>query len=454
MIGVGGSATVYKARQDGLGRTVAVKVFSVRVGPKAQAAFEDECQAAGRLSKHPNIVTVFDSGIADGRHPYLLMEHYERGSLHSLVAGWGPVPVGDVLRFGVRLSGALAAAHAGGVLHRDVTPANVFLSEFDEPMLGDFGIASVRAEGPAIAGFTPDYSAPEVLVGSPSTPASDLFGLSATLYHLLVGVAPQERVGDEPYELMGARLRAAPRPVLAGLAPEVDRALLAGLEPDPAHRPASAVDMGRAIQAVQRSLGFEVTDLPGLPSSRGVLTVASGSRPTTTAPEPPTEPPGDPAGATVRLQAAVVDVALSLAITATGVLVSQAVPAAPLPTLASVAVGAAGVQFLYHALFAGLVGPSLGRWVVGLELNDGHGQDRVDAWRALLRALVGLGAVLPVGAGYLGALRPPFQTWPDLVSGTRVERRTVARPAGPIFLALTVVVLIGASLAVVAVHLG
>lgn len=462
VIGVGGSAIVYRATQTAMGRPVAVKLFNGTVGDKARDAFADECHATGRLSKHPNIVTVFGSGLAEGMHPYLLLEHYDGGSLYDRVASSGPLLIPEVLRLGVGLSAALAAAHGNAIIHRDVTPANVFLSDFGDPVLGDFGIASVRVEGPVVGGYTPDYAAPEVLLGSPSAPASDVYGLSATLYHLLVGSPPQARGATEAYELMGARLQRSARPAAPWLASEVDRAVLGGLEPNPADRPPSALALGRGLQAVQRELGLEITELRGDDAPPRGMAVAP-PRPAAPARPAPVSTPdpvvvavvGDePAPLGTRAQAAVVDVALSLATCATGVLLSQAAPRAPLPTAASAVAASVLVHVAYHLGFAGLVGATPGRWIAGLELHAAGQAGRVPVGRAALRVLVAFGATLPLGAGYLTALRPPHRTWPDVVSGVSVVERRAEAPVLPFALTMVATVLVGASLAVVAVHLG
>src|SRR5262245_18747366 len=121
-IGRGGFAVVYRARQDRLQRSVAVKVLTrAATGPAALERFERECAAVGALSGHPNVVAVHDAGTtADGR-PYLAMELLAGGTLAQRFEA-GPLPVDDVLAIGAQLADALAVAHAAGVLHRDVKP--------------------------------------------------------------------------------------------------------------------------------------------------------------------------------------------------------------------------------------------------------------------------------------------------------------------------------------------
>lgn len=147
----------------------------------------------GRLSNHPNIVSVYAGGLTDGGLPYLVMPYVPGGSLHERLRREGRLPAAEVIELGSKLAGALAAAHAVGVLHRDVKPDNVLLSPYGEPQLTDFGIARLLDTTTTATGTvhaTIRYAAPEVLSGQPATEASDVYGLGATLYACLAGAAP------------------------------------------------------------------------------------------------------------------------------------------------------------------------------------------------------------------------------------------------------------------------
>lgn len=165
VIGRGASATVYRALQENFGRTVAVKVLHVDVSDrKAQRRFEREKAINGRLSNHPNVVTVLDSGFVDDRYPYLAMEYFEHGSLSQRLTECGPFSVEESLHIGIRIAGALESAHKAGILHRDVKPQNILLSRFGEPALADFGIATIlELEQSTTAALTPVHAAPEIL---------------------------------------------------------------------------------------------------------------------------------------------------------------------------------------------------------------------------------------------------------------------------------------------------
>src|SRR3990170_1765511 len=116
-IGSGGFSVVYRAYE------------------KSRHRFLREVRLTGRLSDHPNVVTILDAGTTDGGRPYLVTELYERGSLRDQLAAGGPLPPAEVARIGSKIADALAAAHQLGMLHRDVKPSNILLSRYDEPAL-------------------------------------------------------------------------------------------------------------------------------------------------------------------------------------------------------------------------------------------------------------------------------------------------------------------------------
>ncbi|MGZ6979453.1 MAG: serine/threonine-protein kinase, partial [Acidimicrobiia bacterium] len=137
-IGRGGFGVVYRAEQADVHRVVAIKILS-GYDEDARRRFDREREAMGILSSHPNIVTVYASGFA-GDYPYLVMEYLDRGSVADELAH-GPMSWREAIDIGVKLSGALQAAHSAGILHRDVKPENVLVSAYGEPKLADFGIA-------------------------------------------------------------------------------------------------------------------------------------------------------------------------------------------------------------------------------------------------------------------------------------------------------------------------
>ena len=192
LLGSGGFSRVWRADQPRFRRSVAMKVLNFDiVDERAIQSFERECQAMGQVSVHPNIVTVLDSGLTPDDRPFIVMEYFAGGTYADKVEH-DQIPIDDLLRLGVKISAALQAAHDAGILHRDIKPQNIFISKFNEPALGDFGISTVDRERTATgsAGFTVHYAPPEVLDGRPGTEQSDLYSLGATFYRLVEGIRP------------------------------------------------------------------------------------------------------------------------------------------------------------------------------------------------------------------------------------------------------------------------
>jgi serine/threonine-protein kinase len=217
-LGKGAMATVYKARQTSLDRIVALKVLPERssADPDFVDRFYKEGQAAARLS-HNNIVQAIDVGeTPDGRH-YFVMEYLEGKTLYDIMQ---PPPVGqgrtfgeaEALDIGIQMADALAHAHQRGLIHRDVKPKNIILTPNGKAKLTDLGLArdvsdKAAAEGEAGKAFgTPYYISPEQIRGEVDVDhRADLYGLGATLYHLLVGRPPFE--GESPTAVMHKHLR-------------------------------------------------------------------------------------------------------------------------------------------------------------------------------------------------------------------------------------------------------
>lgn len=247
-IGRGGFGVVYEARDRELGRTVAFKL--VRPGSKPEVREERllrEAEAAARLS-HPNIVTLFDVGRCE-QGPYLALEMLRGQTLGERLAG-GPLPLREALRIGIEVAKGLAHAHAQGVVHRDLTPGNVFLCEDGQVKVLDLGMAHAFGRR-KLAGGTPQCMAPEQLRGEPVDARADVFALGATLFEALIGKAPFE-VKEGRSEVLDL----GPSPVLPkGTAAPLARLLDRCLSRDPAKRPASGQVVVEELLAVQRALG-------------------------------------------------------------------------------------------------------------------------------------------------------------------------------------------------------
>ena len=271
-IGDGGFGSVYAARQAAFEREVAVKVLDAKIhDPSVRARFERECRALGKLSAHPNIVTVFDSGFTQDR-PYLVMEFVKGGSLADRVSTSGKVRAQQATSAGVSLAGAIETAHRSGVLHRDVKPENVLLSDYGAPLLADFGIArldggpSTTTTGKVTTSIA--HAAPEIFDAGAPAANWDTYALGSTLFTVLAGryafveegvemLAILRRIFD--YPVPDLRPEGVPDP----LADIIERSM--AKKPD--DRYASALGLGRALQQLQRDQGWSVTPLlvPGEP---------------------------------------------------------------------------------------------------------------------------------------------------------------------------------------------
>lgn len=274
----GGFATIYRARDSRFDRAVALKVLhSDNLTARQLRRFRTECLTTGRVSSHPNIVTVYDAGTTRGNRPWLAMEYCSGGSLASKVAAHGPLPVADVITIGARLCSALSAAHEAGILHRDVKPANVLLTSYGEPALADFGIASVFTADDTgsiateTAAYTVVHAAPEILEGKAGSPAADIYSLGSTLYTLLAGRAPFAKEANSGLAPLVSRILANDLPALArpGVPPELEQLLRRCMAAAPEERPASAAELGLALTELgQRFSAFRVDEKAVAPRTR------------------------------------------------------------------------------------------------------------------------------------------------------------------------------------------
>ncbi|WP_327232970.1 serine/threonine protein kinase [Streptomyces sp. NBC_01317] len=242
-LGRGGMGEVWRARDEVLGRPVAVKLLRQRdADAAALARFELEGRTAARLS-HPNVVTVYDSGTEADRG-YLVMELVEGHSLAEELRVNGPTPPTTAARIGSQVAAGLAAAHHEGVVHRDVKPANLLLAPDGTVKIGDFGIArfadhsttELTMNGQVIG--TSAYLAPERALGRPAGPAADMYGLGCVLYELLTARPPFR--ADTPAVMVYRHVEAIPDPPShrgPELPGELDEFVLRLLTKDPARRP-------------------------------------------------------------------------------------------------------------------------------------------------------------------------------------------------------------------------
>jgi serine/threonine-protein kinase len=239
---------VYRATDTALERSVAVKVLSDRYAQQdeARARFRREALAAARLSAAPNVVTVFDVAEHDGR-PLIVMEYLEGGSVYDRLRA-GRVPRDEALTWLEQTALALDRAHANGIVHRDVKPANLLLDREGNVHVSDFGIASASGADmltePGTVLGTAGYISPEQARGEPATAASDRYALGVVAFELLTGRRPFS--GDTPTTEAFAHLNASiPRAVDVDptLPPALDVVFESALAKDPAARPATAREL-------------------------------------------------------------------------------------------------------------------------------------------------------------------------------------------------------------------
>src|SRR6476469_6414153 len=192
-VGEGAMGVVYRATDPVLNRTVAVKVMcdAFARDDDLRGRFLREAQAAGSL-QHPNVITIYDFGEVDG-HLFIAMEFVEGQDLEDLAARHIALPLIDKLDIVIDVLTGLAFAHKRGIVHRDIKPANIRIDDEGRARVMDFGIAHLSAASMTRTGTmvgTPAYMAPEQIVGTPVSPATDLFSVGIVLYELLSGSKP------------------------------------------------------------------------------------------------------------------------------------------------------------------------------------------------------------------------------------------------------------------------
>ena len=255
-LGGGGMGIVYRARDPELDRTVALKFLPPHLAshPEAEKRFVQEAKAAAALG-HPNIATVHEIGRTEGGWRYIAMAYYEGETLKKTIEREGALPVKTALRYAEQVAEALSAAHEAGIVHRDVKPANVMVTESGAVKLLDFGLA--QAEGGTELTETgrqlgtPAYMSPEQVRGEDVDPRTDLWAVGALLYEMGAGERPFE--GERRAAVLYAVVHEAPTP-LTERRPELPAALAQVvhrcLQKDPADRYASAAALREDLQAL------------------------------------------------------------------------------------------------------------------------------------------------------------------------------------------------------------
>lgn len=266
-IATGGMSTVYRGLDTRLDRPVAVKVMDARYAGDQQflTRFKLEARAAARLSD-PRLVAVFDQGM-DARHPYLVMELVEGGTLRELLRERGPMPPHAVVAVLRPVLRGLAVAHRGGLVHRDLKPENVLISERGEVKLADFGLVRALAQAgitsTSVILGTAAYLSPEQVSTGDATPRSDVYSLGILTYELLTGTTPF--AGDNPLAVAYMRLDQdvpPPSAAIAGVPPQFDGLVARATARDAPARYADAAEMAEAVDAVTAELSLPPFRVP------------------------------------------------------------------------------------------------------------------------------------------------------------------------------------------------
>jgi beta-lactam-binding protein with PASTA domain/predicted Ser/Thr protein kinase len=267
VIGRGGMSTVYRGLDTSLDRVVAVKVAMdplVERDPVYVARFKREARAAAALS-NDGAVTVFDAG-HDGPTRFIVMEFVPGRSLADLLREEGPLPPPRAARIAARIADTLAAAHAAGVIHRDIKPGNVMVTRDGTVKVMDFGIARMQTDitAPQTSSVigTPTYLSPEQAQGQVVDARSDLYSLGCVLYELLAGRPPF--TGDTPVAIAYKQVNETPVPPSAhnaDIPPRLDAVVMKCLAKNPANRYQSAEELSADLERVKQGQDVEATPL-------------------------------------------------------------------------------------------------------------------------------------------------------------------------------------------------
>lgn len=291
--GSGGMAVIYQATDLALGRTVAVKILrpSLTNDPEFLKRFRQEARNVANLS-HPNIVTVHDVG-QDGNTHYIVMEYIDGQDLKRLIRSEAPFSIDRALGIAIKICAGVGYAHRAGLVHADVKPQNVLVTESNNVKVTDFGIAQALSatqprEKQRVVWGSPHYFSPEQAQGDPPTPASDVYAIGIVMFEMLTGRLPF--LGTDQQELALAHIREAP-PNSSELNPNIpeslDRILQKVLSKEPASRYRTAEQLGRILISYRRQGQVTTDQVPQVDN----IEDQNPTLPSETIPPPPHQDP-------------------------------------------------------------------------------------------------------------------------------------------------------------------
>jgi eukaryotic-like serine/threonine-protein kinase len=285
-IGSGGMAMVYRARDSMLERTVAIKVLreDFSADPSFRERFRQEAMAAANLY-HPNIVTIHDFGLDQGRF-FIVMENVPGTDLKSILLKKGRFNLEDALSLMVQACAGIGYAHRSGLVHCDIKPHNFLVTPDKRLKVADFGIARALAtikpdERSNVVWGSPQYFSPEQAAGAAPSPASDVYSLGVVMYEMLTGRLPF--IGTTAAELARMHREVAPNPprsINPSIPRNLEQILMKVLSKEPSARYRTADQLGRVLTAIQKP------ETDAAPEPNGVEAGLS-ARSTATLPEPP-----------------------------------------------------------------------------------------------------------------------------------------------------------------------
>ncbi|WP_406273179.1 Stk1 family PASTA domain-containing Ser/Thr kinase [Nocardia sp. NBC_00881] len=288
----GGMSMVFRGVDTRLDRPVAIKVMDPKFAgdPQFLSRFEFEARAVAKL-KHSSLVAVYDQGI-DGDHPFLVMELVEGGTLRELLRERGPMPPHAVRAVAEPVLAAIGVAHSAGLVHRDVKPENVLISDAGEVKIADFGlvraVAAANTTSASVILGTAAYLSPEQVTSGTADSRSDVYSFGLLIFEMLTGQVPF--TGDTSLSVAYQRIEndvPSPSRFIAGVPPEFDELVAKATAREPAHRFADANEMAAALRHIGAKLQLPAYRVPAPQESAEHLSASYRAVP----------PDGQPAGA-------------------------------------------------------------------------------------------------------------------------------------------------------------